>query len=103
AARIVDSSTFASFAFLLYDHVLTFDAEVELVWKYPGWILGKVLFFFNRYLGPFTIILNILGAIAVVKTVRFLTHSTSVHKSFCFFEGALVSTYYSSRPLMSSQ
>ncbi|KAF8527264.1 hypothetical protein JB92DRAFT_951913 [Gautieria morchelliformis] len=60
SARIVNSSTFASLAFLLYDHVLTFDAEVQLVWNYPGWIFGKVLFLFNRYLGPFTLIPNIL-------------------------------------------
>ncbi|KAF8512515.1 hypothetical protein JB92DRAFT_278202 [Gautieria morchelliformis] len=35
AGRIVNSTTFASLAFLLYDHALTFDAEVRLVWSHP--------------------------------------------------------------------
>ncbi|KAF8492943.1 hypothetical protein JB92DRAFT_3100232 [Gautieria morchelliformis] len=55
SARIVDSFAFASLAFLLYDHVLTFGAEVQSLF---------------------------------LKTVRFLTFSKSVHKSFCFVEAA---------------
>ncbi|KAF8480689.1 hypothetical protein JB92DRAFT_3039996 [Gautieria morchelliformis] len=55
--RIVNASSFASLTFLLYDHVLTFDTEIRLVWKYPGHTFGKGLFLFNRYFGPFTLIL----------------------------------------------
>ncbi|KAG8730715.1 hypothetical protein FRC12_020111, partial [Ceratobasidium sp. 428] len=35
----------ASLAFLLYDHVITIDQEVERIWKAP-WSLPKVLFLF---------------------------------------------------------
>ncbi|KAF8492880.1 hypothetical protein JB92DRAFT_3100265 [Gautieria morchelliformis] len=59
AERIVNASCFASLAFLLYDHVLTFDTEIRLVWNYPGHTFGKGLFLFNRYFGPFTLILYI--------------------------------------------
>ncbi|QRW00100.1 hypothetical protein RhiJN_28118 [Ceratobasidium sp. AG-Ba] len=40
---------------LVYDHTVTFDAEVELVWFKP-WTWSKVLFFWNRY-GTFIILL----------------------------------------------
>jgi len=43
-------STFASLAFLVYDHVLTLHAEIEFVWR-RAWSLGKVMFIFNRYFG----------------------------------------------------
>ncbi|KAF8504079.1 hypothetical protein JB92DRAFT_791624 [Gautieria morchelliformis] len=46
AGRIVSASSFASLAFLLYDHVLTFDTEIRLVWNYPGHTFGKGLFLF---------------------------------------------------------
>ncbi|KIJ47922.1 hypothetical protein M422DRAFT_248504 [Sphaerobolus stellatus SS14] len=42
--------TLASLCFLLYDWVLTFDAEVTYVWK-SRWSFGKFLFLFNRYGG----------------------------------------------------
>ncbi|KAF8526380.1 hypothetical protein JB92DRAFT_2872688 [Gautieria morchelliformis] len=56
---VASASCFAALAFLLYDHVLTFDTEIRLVWNYPGHRFGKGLFLFNRYFGPFTLILNI--------------------------------------------
>ncbi|QRV86057.1 hypothetical protein RhiJN_14075 [Ceratobasidium sp. AG-Ba] len=40
---------------LVYDHSVTFDAEVELVWFKP-WTWSKALFFWNRY-GTFIILL----------------------------------------------
>ncbi|KAG8776180.1 hypothetical protein FRC12_001051 [Ceratobasidium sp. 428] len=40
---------------LVYDHIITFGVEVELVWFKP-WTWSKVLFFWNRY-GTFVILL----------------------------------------------
>ncbi|TFY59557.1 hypothetical protein EVG20_g7745 [Dentipellis fragilis] len=48
----------AGFVVLLYDHVLTFDDEVEYVWK-ARMSLPKFLFLFNRYLVP--TLMNFLG------------------------------------------
>lgn len=42
---------FACITLLVYDYTLTFQQEVELVWK-GRWGLGTVLFVFNRY-SPF--------------------------------------------------
>ncbi|KAG8766812.1 hypothetical protein FRC12_006634 [Ceratobasidium sp. 428] len=47
----------ASLVFLLYDHVITIDQEVERIWKAP-WSLPKVLFLFNRYTGPISLLVN---------------------------------------------
>ncbi|KIM38010.1 hypothetical protein M413DRAFT_448053 [Hebeloma cylindrosporum] len=33
---------------IVFDHLLTFDEEVDLIWK-SAWSLGKVLFLLNRY------------------------------------------------------
>jgi len=38
----------AAVMILIYDHIITFPDEVELVWK-GRWNLGKVLFIWNRY------------------------------------------------------
>ncbi|KAF8526379.1 hypothetical protein JB92DRAFT_2872675, partial [Gautieria morchelliformis] len=57
--RIVDASSYASLAFLLYDHVHTFDTEIRLVGNYSGHRFGKGLFLFNRYFGQFILILYI--------------------------------------------
>ncbi|KAF8501912.1 hypothetical protein JB92DRAFT_858406 [Gautieria morchelliformis] len=50
-------STFAALSFLVYDHLLTFDAEKEFVWHSP-WSFGKILFFFNRNFGLVALICN---------------------------------------------
>ncbi|KAJ3572644.1 hypothetical protein NP233_g2950 [Leucocoprinus birnbaumii] len=41
----------------LYDHLLTFDQEIELVWKKPR-TLAKVLFLWNRYFGTIFLLTN---------------------------------------------
>jgi len=41
-------STLAASTIIVYDHVISLDQEIELVWKAP-WTMGKVLFFLNRY------------------------------------------------------
>ena len=45
---------------LLYDHLLTFSAEVEYVWK-SRWSLPKVLFLFTRYSVPLAAIVMMRG------------------------------------------
>ncbi|PPQ64816.1 hypothetical protein CVT26_002648 [Gymnopilus dilepis] len=36
---------------VIYDHITTFDEEVELIWKRPKWTRVQIFFFINRYLG----------------------------------------------------
>jgi len=63
---------FASLAFLLYDHALTFDAEMMYVWKHPSrWSFGKILLVFNRYFGPFTLVFNIFVYVNPSVTITF--------------------------------
>ncbi|CAE6529514.1 unnamed protein product [Rhizoctonia solani] len=47
----------AALTFVLFDHVITIDQEVERIWKSP-WSLPKVLFLFNRYTGPISLLVN---------------------------------------------
>jgi len=65
-------STFASLAFLVYDHVLTLDAEIEFVWR-RAWSFGKVMFIFNRYFG--------LAVLAFNSIVHF--YHSPTHSQFC--------------------
>jgi len=65
-------TTAASLAFLIYDHVLTFDAEKESVWCRP-WSFGTVLFLFNRYFGLFALAFNFIV----------LFYTFSIHGEFC--------------------
>ncbi|KAK7046448.1 hypothetical protein R3P38DRAFT_2873854 [Favolaschia claudopus] len=41
-------SQLASSAIIMFDHIITLDKEVELIWKRP-WAAGKVIFIINRY------------------------------------------------------
>jgi len=65
-------STFASLTFLVYDYVLTFDAEIEFVW-HRSWSFGKVLFLFNRYFGL---------AVLIFNSIVHFYHSPT-HSQFC--------------------
>ncbi|KAF7776365.1 hypothetical protein Agabi119p4_4758 [Agaricus bisporus var. burnettii] len=40
----------AGFVFTFYDHVITFDQEIELIWK-KRWSKSRTLYFFCRYFG----------------------------------------------------
>ncbi|KAG9098023.1 hypothetical protein FS749_004909 [Ceratobasidium sp. UAMH 11750] len=53
--RRTRNAALAAMVLLVYDHVITFDAEIELVWFKP-WSWSKALFFWNRY-GTFVILL----------------------------------------------
>ncbi|ESK86085.1 hypothetical protein Moror_9342 [Moniliophthora roreri MCA 2997] len=48
---VVETTKYAELAastIILFDHLITLDDEVELIWK-SSWSIGKVLFFINRY------------------------------------------------------
>ncbi|KAG2003050.1 hypothetical protein CC2G_003683 [Coprinopsis cinerea AmutBmut pab1-1] len=51
----------ASSSIIIYDHLVTFDSEVELIWK-ANWSKGKVLFILNRYYSLASVIFNNYGA-----------------------------------------
>ncbi|KAF9468869.1 hypothetical protein BDZ94DRAFT_548070 [Collybia nuda] len=63
----------------LYDHLITFDQEVELVWNKP-WTIAKVLFFWNRYFGTFFLL-----AEAVVFSIK--PSSDQVCRDWFFIQG----------------
>ncbi|KAG7447185.1 uncharacterized protein BT62DRAFT_66471 [Guyanagaster necrorhizus] len=68
----------AGLVLLLYDHLLTFSAEIELIWA-AHWSVPKVLFLLIRYLVPSTVIIHIhlLSGIAnshVSNTLRNLLY-----------------------------
>ncbi|KIJ47916.1 hypothetical protein M422DRAFT_66466 [Sphaerobolus stellatus SS14] len=49
--RGVRQATVASVCWLIYDHFLSLDDEINYVWKIKGWSFGKILFLINRYIG----------------------------------------------------
>ncbi|CAE6427020.1 unnamed protein product [Rhizoctonia solani] len=69
----------ASLTFVLFDHAITIDQEVERIWKSP-WSLPKVLFLFNRYTGPISLLVN--------TTIFTNSPPYSVCQKWIHFEGA---------------
>jgi len=63
ASRYVSA---AGLVVLLYDHLLTFDQELQLIWRAKT-TLPKLLFLFNRYTVPIAMIIrtNDLSGIAL--------------------------------------
>ncbi|KLO12767.1 hypothetical protein SCHPADRAFT_400011 [Schizopora paradoxa] len=53
-------SELSSSAIIVYDHLITFDQEVEHVWNAP-WTIGKTLFLINRYYTLFVVTFNNYG------------------------------------------
>ncbi|KAK7691488.1 hypothetical protein QCA50_004887 [Cerrena zonata] len=47
----------ASSVIIVFDHIVTLDQEIELIWK-SGWSLGKCLFLLNRYYSLATVLFN---------------------------------------------
>ncbi|KAJ7101349.1 hypothetical protein B0H15DRAFT_409267 [Mycena belliarum] len=47
----------ANFAIIIFDHAITLDEEVELIWK-SSWSMGKALFVINRYYTLISVIIN---------------------------------------------
>ncbi|KAF7792648.1 hypothetical protein EIP86_003745 [Pleurotus ostreatoroseus] len=50
----------ASSVIIVYDHIITLDQEIELIWK-SGWSWGKCLFLLNRYYTLFVVVFNNYG------------------------------------------
>ncbi|KAH8994137.1 hypothetical protein EDB86DRAFT_1286090 [Lactarius hatsudake] len=70
----------ASFTILVWDHIITFPDEVELIWK-GGKGLVVYLFFLNRYIIPLSFIVNLCAYFGLVG-------SDSCHH-FVRFEGSM--------------
>ncbi|KAK0444566.1 uncharacterized protein EV420DRAFT_1003068 [Desarmillaria tabescens] len=53
-------SALASGVIVLFDHLITLDDEVDLVWR-SHWSIGKLLFIINRYYTLLSVIFNYYG------------------------------------------
>ncbi|KIJ64098.1 hypothetical protein HYDPIDRAFT_28988 [Hydnomerulius pinastri MD-312] len=53
----------AAYVVMFYDHILTFDQEVEHIWK-SSWSLHTVVFVILRYGGSAATLLNVFGFLA---------------------------------------
>ena len=68
-------------AFLYYDYLLTFDDEIELLWKRAGISPMSILFVLNRYIGLVGPIPILFEYFMVVSPIV----SEHLHvKPFCF-------------------
>ncbi|KAG0701490.1 hypothetical protein DFH29DRAFT_1080091, partial [Suillus ampliporus] len=65
AAHFASYFVVVSFAGLIYDWVLTFGQEVELIWR-QRWSLMTVLYLSVRYLGIIYGVLNILTDVPTI-------------------------------------
>ncbi|KAJ7037804.1 hypothetical protein C8F04DRAFT_1256714 [Mycena alexandri] len=72
---------FASFTILVWDHLLTFSDEVELIWKgKKGPII--YLFLFNRYFTPLGFIINLFAYLSPTWTVEAVQSLIPPHRAF---------------------
>lgn len=72
--REIQSTRYAELAsstIVIYDHLITLDQEIDLIWK-ASWTPGKVLFLTNRY--------YVLASVIFNNYVLFTTHLSD---SFC--------------------
>ncbi|KIK44382.1 hypothetical protein CY34DRAFT_802693 [Suillus luteus UH-Slu-Lm8-n1] len=72
----------ASFTVLCWDHIITFEDEVDLIWCKPKGLLGY-LFLLNRYITPLGFVVNIIA-------LTLPTWSTESCRHFVRYEGAMV-------------
>ncbi|KDN40740.1 hypothetical protein RSAG8_07915, partial [Rhizoctonia solani AG-8 WAC10335] len=63
----------AGYALLIYDHILTFSAEVELIWEADKRNIVTWLFFLNRYIVPIILAIDLYdkGGLASHLSTRF--------------------------------
>ncbi|KEP46762.1 dephospho-CoA kinase [Rhizoctonia solani 123E] len=63
----------AGYALLIYDHILTFPAEVELIWKADKQNVVTWLFFLNRYIVPIILGVDLYdkGGLASHLSIKF--------------------------------
>ncbi|KAJ6584570.1 hypothetical protein B0H19DRAFT_1249533 [Mycena capillaripes] len=75
---------FAAFTILIWDHVDTFTAEVQYIWKGKKGII-VYLFLLNRYLTPLGFIVNLFAYLSPVWTdERYETLTPITHMKFIF-------------------
>ncbi|KAJ7637505.1 hypothetical protein B0H17DRAFT_1217024 [Mycena rosella] len=68
---------FASFTILVWDHIVTFDDEVEYIWKGKKGPIAY-LFLFNRYLTPLGFIVNLFAYLSPSWTVEGCTVAIAI-------------------------
>ncbi|TFK22997.1 hypothetical protein FA15DRAFT_670925 [Coprinopsis marcescibilis] len=68
--EITRYSQLSSSSIIIYDHLITLEQEIELVWKAP-WSKGKVLFILNRYYSLASVIFNNYGFFSPTLTPSF--------------------------------
>jgi len=54
----------------LYDHLITFEQEVQLVWNKP-WSIAKVLFLWIRYFGSLFLLIEALVFFIKPPSIQF--------------------------------
>jgi len=54
---VVNSTMFAGFSMLIYDHLITIDNEVNLIWRKPKSVVTAI-FLLNRYIPPCILIVD---------------------------------------------
>ena len=92
-ARGIDAlyttSAAVGLAVLLYDHILTFADEIELIWPAPA-TYAKYMFLLNRYIVLGTLLAVAYGACFSACACSRFPHSTypCVHAEMCGFAGA---------------
>jgi len=64
-------ASIAASAIIVYDHLITLDQEIELIWK-AQWSIVKYLYFINRYYVLFCVVFN-----------NYALFTTSLTDSFC--------------------
>jgi hypothetical protein len=79
--RVTIYMGFVSFMILIWDHITTFDDEVEYIWKGRKGVVST-LFFLNRYLSPFGFIINLFAYLSLSWTVERCQH-------FVRYEGSM--------------
>ncbi|TFK33408.1 hypothetical protein BDQ12DRAFT_691220 [Crucibulum laeve] len=71
--QITRYAQLASSSIILYEHLITLDSEVELIWK-SSWSAGKALFLINRYYSLFSVIFNNYAFFSNTLTDSFCRH-----------------------------
>ncbi|KAJ7624812.1 hypothetical protein FB45DRAFT_924267 [Roridomyces roridus] len=60
----------ASSAIIVFDHIITLDQEVDLIWK-SSWSMGKILFIINRYYTLTSVIPTITDSVRLSVRLHF--------------------------------
>ncbi|PFH47895.1 hypothetical protein AMATHDRAFT_66576 [Amanita thiersii Skay4041] len=63
----------ASSCIIVYDHLITLDREIDLIWMSP-WSTGKVLFILNRYYTLTSVLINNYGLFGSHLTNSICSH-----------------------------